>query len=676
MKRLTMFTLLVVVLLSFALTASAYQVISSHPRLYFTAADLPALRAKCSGPLASDYQVMKSWCDDHMSDSLPLASPEFYESHLAAYSFVWLMSGDTSYAARAKTIANYVISHGQQNMEQFTRGGSYFFDWCYDYLTPSERQTIGAAMVASGQYHLDTNNWDQMINYHSKPRLLRTLTASGLAVYGEGIADADAKELCDVSYEHTFGADHTLCAIDEIAGDGSYFEGDYTGTVLTTKYREHCEMWASATDADPFEVSGNFQNMPTYYLYEVFAKNGPGVTASMSGSRQGDSHNHTMPAASIRIAMYSLAKRYQDPRAQWLAEEIEAQGLGYILSYDRWKIIVEKDTNLTAQSPAGLPDSWYFQTIGTVYMRSGWDYSESSDDVYAVFRCEKYPPGHTHAHQNHLFIARGNDLLAIDSGTYDFSVSSHHFNYFERTIAHNTITVYDPSETTFGSHSNDGGQIPPSEHVHGVFCGDASLPVRDRGHIASYRNNDVFTYAIGDATKAYASYKLDLFTRDVVWVKPNTFVILDRVHATSASYEKKWLLHSLNEPQISGDTAVIQEGDSKLFVRTIMPSPFQMTKIGGAGHEFDVNGVNYAPSGGADSDHGAWRIEVRPTTSAEEHLFLHVLYVADASMGSMPAVDPITTDDVVGVEIEGNVVVFSRSGDPLDPVMYDYEYER
>ena len=673
MKRPATFALLVAVLLSFALTASAYEVVSGHPRLYFTAEELPVLRAKCAGALASDYQTMKSWCDVHKSDSLPLASPDFYETHLAAYSFVWLMSQDDSYAERAKSIANYVMSHGQQNIEQFTRGGSYFFDWCYGYLSVSERETLGAAVVASGKNYLDLNNWDQMINYHSKPRLLRTLTAPGLAVYGEGISDVDARELCDVAYEHTFGGDHTLCAIDEIAGDGSYFEGDYTNTVLATKYREHCEMWASATDADPFAASGNFQNMSTYYLYEVFAKNGPGAAASMSGSRQGDSHNHTMPAATIRLAMYSLAKRYQDPRAQWLAEEIETQGLGYVLSYDLWKLIVEKDTSLTTQSPAGLPDSWYFQTMGTVYMRSGWDYSESSEDIYAVFRCEKYPPGHTHAHQNHLFIARGNDLLAIDSGTYDNSVSSHHFNYFERTIAHNTITVYDPGEGTFGSYANDGGQIPPSVHVHGVYCGDASLLERDRGHIIGYQESDAFTYAIGDATAAYAPYKLDLFTREVVWVKPNIFVILDRVRATSASYEKNWLLHSLNEPQIAGDTAVIQEGGSKLFVKTVMPSAFQMTKTGGSGHEFDVNGVNYAPSGGADPDHGAWRIEVRPTMSADEHLFLHVLYVADSSAGSMPEVNPIATDDVVGVEIGGHVVVFSRTGASINSVMYEYE---
>ncbi len=675
MNRSALTALAAVALLLVSLTAEAYVVTPTHPRLYFTQSEVSGLRAKCSGPLASDYQTLKSWCDEHMNESLPFSSAYFYETYLAAYSFTYLMSQETQYAARAKQIANYMISSGQTNLEQFARGGSYFFDWCYGYLTPAERQTIGSAIIQSGLHHLGGTDWDSTINYHSKPRLLRTISAPGLALYGEGVSDADARELCDTAYEHTYGAEHTLCAIDELGADGSYFEGDYTHTVLTTKFREHCEMWTSATDADPFAVSSNFQNMSTYYLYDTFAKNGPGPASQMSGSRQGDSHHHTVPAEATRIAMYSLARRYRDATAQWVADEIADVGLSYILPYNLWMLIVEYDPTVPAQAPTSMPTAWHFDTMGTVYMRSGFDYSESSDDVYAVFRCEKYPAGHTHAHQNHILIARGSDLLAIDSGTYDYSTSTHHHNYFERTIAHNTITVYDPNETTFGSWSNDGGQISPAIHEHGHHCGDASLPVRDRGIITDFENTANFTYARGDATKAYASYKLNEFVREVVWVKPDIFVVLDRVDATSASYEKRWLLHSLNEPQVSGDLTVIQEGDSKLFVKTLLPAPFQITKVGGAGREFEVRGVNYVPSGGAKEDSGAWRIEVRPTTNANEHLFLHVFYVADASLGSMPDVDLIDTDDVIGAEVGGHVVLFSKFGNALNSVTYEYEGE-
>ncbi len=179
--------------------------------------------------------------------------------------------------------------------------------------------------------------------------------------------------------------------------------------------------------------------------------------------------------------------------------------------------------------------------------------------------------GHTNAHQNHFLIARGNDLLAIDSGVYDGGVSSHHRNYFERTIAHNTITVYNPSETTFGSLANDGGQIPPSEELP-VRFGDASASDYYRGEIVGYRDTEEFTYMKGDATAAYNPSKVTLFTREMVYLKPDIFVVLDRVRATSASYKKRWLLHSVNEPTITGDTVMVQEGTSRLFVKSLLPA--------------------------------------------------------------------------------------------------------
>ena len=92
MTRNTLATLCVAIILLASVVANAYQVTPSHPRLYFTSSELSTLRSKCSGALSSDYQRMKSWCDSHLNDSLPLASPDFYETYLAAYSFTYLMS--------------------------------------------------------------------------------------------------------------------------------------------------------------------------------------------------------------------------------------------------------------------------------------------------------------------------------------------------------------------------------------------------------------------------------------------------------------------------------------------------------------------------------------------------------------------------------------------------------
>ncbi len=669
MKALTAIALTVVITCGVAMPAAGYEVVSGHPRLYVTAPDVAALRAKCNGPMAADYAVVKNWADDHINDAFPFSSIDTYTQNLSTYSFVYLITGDTAYAARAKTIAQDAMGQGFHGQELYNMGLALFFDWCYDYLTSADRQTFGWELGESGLAYVAGFNWVQMDNYHSKPRRLKGLASSGLALYGEGIHDTAATTLCDLFHEHTFGPDYVLACLDEVGGDGSYYEGDYTLTGIGEEFVQACVLWKVATDEDPFAQSGNLQNMGRYFLYDVFAKNGPGVTAFMSGSKQGDSKTHTWGAASLRCVLHALAAVYRDPRAEWLALEIDALGLGWMNGRARWNLLVLRDPSVGTQPPAGLPDSWFFSDMGTVYMRSGWDYSETSNDVYAVFRCEAMPAGHTHAHQNHILIARGNDLLAIDSGAYDYSVSSHHFNYFSRTIAHNTVTVYDPSETTFGPYANDGGQMMPRGLPRSF--GDASQPEYYRGKVEAFKNTESFTYMKGDATAAYSPGKVELFTREIVYLKPDVFVVLDRVVATSPSFTKRWLLHSVNQPTISGNTVTITKGDSKLVITSVLPVDAGIARVGGAGHEFDVNGTDYPPSLGWTEDMGAWRLEIAPGMDAAEHVFLTVLCVADASAAT-PDVGLVEGDEMVGVQVDGQVVLFSATGAAVGAATYEY----
>ena len=428
-------------------------------------------------------------------------------------------------------------------------------------------------------------------------------------------------------------------------------------------------LWKAATGEDAFSQSGNLQHMAEYIIYDVFAKNGPGVTSFMSGSKQGDSKTHTWGGSQLRLCLHSLANVYRDQHAEWLGMKVDELGLGWINRNERWELLILRDPSVGTQAPTGFPGVRYFRDMGIVYMRSGWDYSESSNDVYAVFRCEAMNAGHTHAHQNHILLARGGDLLAVDSGGYDASTSSHHFNYFSRTIAHNTITVYDPSENTFGSYSNDGGQVMPLGLP--TRFGDATSSEYYRGEIELFKDTDTFTYIKGDATAAYSSSKLDLFTREVVNLKPGIFVILDRVDATSPSFTKRWLLHSINQPTISGNTATITRGDSKLVVTSVLPANAGITRVGGSGHEFDVNGTNYPPSGGWTEDMGAWRLQITPGTASAEHIFLTVLCVAGASEAT-PDVSLVQSDEMVGVQVGGQVVLFSATGAEVGEASYEF----
>jgi len=111
---------------------------------------------------------------------------------------------------------------------------------------------------------------------------------------------------------------------------------------------------------------------------------------------------------------------------------------------------------------------------------------------------------------------------------------------------------------------------------------------------------------MGDATMAYNnptfSYpgnkpKLDLFTRQMVFLDKKYLVVFDRVCSLDPSYEKKWLLHTVGEPRMDGrpvsvevpqhletypaGTVLIENGGGRLYCRTLFPARYLTRKVGG-----------------------------------------------------------------------------------------------
>ena len=156
--------------------------------------------------------------------------------------------------------------------------------------------------------------------------------------------------------------------------------------------------------------------------------------------------------------------------------------------------------------------------------------------------------------------------MAIDSGAdYTDTESPHYLNYYRRTVAHNSVLVYDPAEKFFWSDNlwpaaNDGGQRMDScallEH-HPQPRGLESHPrLVGSGHQceSSITFPASITMRIGDATHAYARNKLRSFTRELVYIPgKNLLFVFDRVVSTNPAFRKAWLLHGVNQPAVDHD---------------------------------------------------------------------------------------------------------------------------
>lgn len=153
-------------------------------------------------------------------------------------------------------------------------------------------------------------------------------------------------------------------------------------------------------------------------------------------------------------------------------------------------------------------------------------------------------------------------------------------------------------------------------------------------------------------------------------------MVFDKVDSSNAKFEKKWLLHGLEEPEINGNQTIFrrtyadetanQAYNGKMTVDTLLPAKDNLTinKVGGEGKEYLVDGTNYYGYELADeTDEGeTWRIEVSPKQESKSDLFLNVMQVSDNDKDYYLETKLIDTDMLAGVQIADRVVTFAKSG--------------
>jgi heparin/heparan-sulfate lyase len=198
--------------------------------------------------------------------------------------------------------------------------------------------------------------------------------------------------------------------------------------------------------------------------------------------------------------------------------------------------------------------------------------------------------------------------------------------------------------------------------------GETELPIPNDGgqneligsRVVAFETTDDYSYAAGDATKAYSSEKCRLALRQFVFVHPDWFVVFDRLESTRPEYRKTFLIHTATEPIIQGRTWSAAQEQGRLFTRTILPERVEITKIGGPGKQFWVDGHNFAMPNNTPPDTtqllGQWRVEVSPAKPAERTLFLHLLQVSDSSARDMVKSKPVKRGKRTGVRFDGDSV--------------------
>jgi len=297
---------------------------------------------------------------------------------------------------------------------------------------------------------------------------------------------------------------------------------------------------------------------------------------------------------------------------------------------------------------------------GYISARSSWQ----DDATYFFFKCGDRFTSHQNLDNGHFLIYKREELAGQGGQFYSFA-TAHEVNYMLRSIAHNTILVYDPSETwpdiRYHTHLygtpvvNDGGQHHDWPHHNGAVQDaedwEKNRQLYDIADLLAFEDRGEYLYTAGDCSHSYRKAKLDFFTRQIVFLRPNTFVIFDRVRSTRPELRKSWLLQAMQVPEKRDGLLVVTNGAGRLFVQTLLPEKFDLRLVSGDSL-YLVDGKRFPP----DLEVGpapACRVEVSPSRPSRTDYFLHVLTAADTTVGDVPR---------AAVRLDGSRVELSLDG--------------
>ena len=519
------------------------------------------------------------------------------------------------------------------------------FDFFHQAIKPTDRR----AMIDWINGHLTVYTDDEIAFHNSTPEKMMVYLRLAYATWGE---NPQAPALRDYAVTHLYEG-RIVPVLNTFGPGGGYTECGWYARWALFMLAEGLEMARRLEGYDGFAHAARFfYERLAYELYQPYPILAAGGAEQFpvegDGSYVYGYHDHLPRKLRTLLAQYfrgsELAGTIAD-RKQYASHPRSAV-----------EDFVWEEAPQTAKPLTDLPLAHIATGIGKVYARSDW----TEDAAWFRFDCGPFWTNHQHFDVGDFEIFQ-REPLVLPSGEYNEWGSAHAMNWLIRTVAANSLLVHEPGETWTrmrdggqNACANDGGQAKKWDWTVATLDEwRANQEAFDRGRILAYENTPPFLFVAADCTQAYAPTKLSQWIRQIVFLRPHTFVIFDRVVTVKPDYEKTWLLHCRREPQIDGQTSVISSpgGQATLTVQTLLPAQAVTRKVYG----YTYGGQTFDPAPNPQSEHPVkWRLEVLPGRPQTEDVFLHVL----STDTSPTAATLVQTGDSLGVKIGAALVTF------------------
>jgi hypothetical protein len=578
---------------------------------------------------------------------------------MVSSALVYVISGDEGIGRYAVELAQkYVDGRIRVGHEPFGRDlarCAIVYDLCWPLWTSERKQrfldymnrTVDANLKS--ETHVFHNGWYSYKNW-----------GVGLAAYATYYENDRAPAFL-AALEREFRS--RVVPAFKLAGDGGGWAEGYYVNYWSYEWMVFCDVAWRCEGLDYFAMSPEFLGRRALAsMFETY----PGIREHNSRRPVpiGDSGGRVFTGDRDKAlsARRILVNRFRDDPVHQVVHAFNETTPASGSSANAYQDFLWRDATIKKGDLQNFKLSHLSPGPGHLFARGSWD----EDATYFFFNCGDRFTAHQHLDVGSFLIYKHEELIGDGGHFYSFA-TDHEVNYLLRTIAHNTVLVKDPRETWPAIRngrvtSNDGGQRHDWPHHNGAVedaaAWEKGRKLYDIADILAFEDRTGYLYVAGDCARAYSPNKLKQFTRQILFLRPGTFVIFDRVESADPALKKTFLLQAMKKPTPAGPDLVIANGRGRLFVQTLLPVNPEVRQVSGA-ELYRIDGRDYPP----DQETGAapeCRLEISPRAPAAVDYFLHVLTATEASTVSVPRASVKVGPDTVGVGLPGVRVTFNK----------------
>lgn len=514
------------------------------------------------------YEQCKLYKEQRLTQEHPPTSSTFMGMATVNLSLMYILTNQKHYLNEAKRWLMTGIGYEKWGHAHLVNvdlsaswllfGYSLAYDWLKNDLTEEEKKIVKEKLILQGtimyDYAIKTNGSGWSTHYWQNHNWINYtgLAAAGYALEEENIEFKKWTEYSKENFKTVFSM---------MPEDGSDYEGVVYWRYGVIWLYVYAHLLKERENINIFETNEFLKNTFFYRLYQSTGKLDEIINF-------GDCHDRR--SGHCAALYYKVASEYNNEYAQKLGNHVTKNllfreqyesGIKPGILPEAWLEFLWYDSNIKEKDFSDLPLVKYWEDLGLVVIKDGWD----ENSINFSFKCghpggkkqwresfkidkeKNYSTrGLSHQHpDNNSFILHGKGaFLAIDDG----------YNRHVKACEHNVVLV-------------DGkGYI--DEGVNDVW---KNISQDDVGEIKQFINENGIIYIQGETGKSYAKeLELKEFTRHIINTGDTYFYMIDKLDS-SKEHTYTWTMHADNYPEIEKNKLVIENGPATLEIFTCLP---------------------------------------------------------------------------------------------------------